>query len=58
MATMPAGATMNLDGSKPYYLASLTNSTRFGTDADCGIYVGNGQTLDMHGAVLTPSPSM
>jgi hypothetical protein len=56
MAAMPAGATMNLDGSKPYYFASHTSSDPiWGGDANCEISLRSQQTLNLNGATITPS---
>jgi hypothetical protein len=56
MAAMPAGATMNLDGSKPYYFDSHNSSDPvWGADANCETSLRSKQTLNLNGATITAS---
>jgi hypothetical protein len=57
MAAMPAGATMNLDGSKPYYFASHSSSDAIFGSQPCEIYAKTGITLKLNGATITQSPA-
>ena len=55
MAAMPTGATMNLDGSKPYYFASHSGSNSVWGGQPCESYLLSGQTLELNGATITQS---
>ncbi|HTT74857.1 MAG TPA: hypothetical protein VMF50_02655 [Candidatus Binataceae bacterium] len=52
MAAMPAGATMNLDGAKPYYLASHSTSNAIWGSQPCELYLNTEQHLKFNGAVI------
>ena len=54
MALMPAGATMNLDGTKQYYFNSHALGTAF-TGDNCESNVLSNQTLNFNGATITQS---
>jgi hypothetical protein len=55
MAKMPEGATMNLDGNKPYYFASHSNSNPVWYGQLCETYLLSGQMLEFDGATITQS---
>jgi hypothetical protein len=57
MAAMPAGATMNLDGSKSYYFAGHSSSDPIwgGGTANCETYLRSQQTLNLNGASISSS---
>jgi hypothetical protein len=53
MAAMPAGATMNLDGSKPYYFSTHSTSNAVWGSQACESYLLSGQHLKFNGATIT-----
>ena len=55
MAAMPEGATMNLDGNKPYYFASHSNSNSVWYGQLCETYLLSSQMLMLNGATITQS---
>ena len=52
METMPSGATMNLDGSKPYYFSTYGSSDPLWGPQQCELYLRSNQTLNLNGASL------
>jgi hypothetical protein len=55
MATMPAGATMNLDGGRTYLLASHTTTDSIYKGSSCELFLRSNQTLKFNGATVNSS---
>src|ERR1700728_4605698 len=58
METMPSGATMNLDPSKPYYFSTYGSSDPLWGPQQCELYLRSNQTLNLNGASLTDSAAV
>jgi hypothetical protein len=58
MEAMPSGATMNLDGSKPYYFSTYGSSDLLWGPQQCELYLRSNQTLNLNGASLTDTAAV
>jgi hypothetical protein len=58
METMPSGATMNLDPSKPYFFSTYGSSDPLWGPQQCELYLRSNQTLNLNGASLTDTAAV